>query len=323
MKIFATFLVASLLVVGNINAQDTDYSFKEKYRMSLPAQLNVSSSDGNIKIVPSTDDQIEVFYIVKRNNNLLKINRAELEKELTLTVEHNGNTLAIAVKYREGYFKNNWNNQMSVNFEIHAPNQTATDLHTSDGHITVSGLTGEQRYKTSDGNIRISAITGNVTGRTSDGHFEMENIKGSVDIATSDGNIKLNNITGDVRSSTSDGNIDIARVSGSTWTKTSDGYITFTEISGSFSGSTSDGNIRGNLLQLKKELFASTGDGNIDITIPGKLGLDLDVRGESLHIPLDNFSGRSDEKSIQGKTNGGGIPVKLSTSDGNIRLTYQ
>jgi DUF4097 and DUF4098 domain-containing protein YvlB len=124
-------------------------------------------------------------------------------------------------------------------------------------------------------------------------------------------------------SSTSDGNIRIINVDGNTSSKTSDGHITFDGLKGSFTGVTSDGNIRGSFAVLRKELIARTGDGNIDITIPDKVGLDLDIKGESLHVPLNSFSGRSDEDVIKGKANGGGIPVSLSTSDGSVTLAYR
>jgi DUF4097 and DUF4098 domain-containing protein YvlB len=115
----------------------------------------------------------------------------------------------------------------------------------------------------------------------------------------------------------------LSKVDGNTSSKTSDGHITFEELSGSFTGITSDGNIRGNFVLLKGQLTVRTGDGNIDITLPDQLGLDLDITGESLHVPLNNFSGRSDEKIIRGKSNGGGIPVNLSASDGSVTLAYQ
>lgn len=323
MKIFVTFLAVSLLSLSVGIAQNKEYSFKEKYRVTLPAQLRVSSSDGNIEVVPSDGDEIEVFYIVKRNVTLLRVNKEDLDKELILNVVHSGNSLEITVKYKdEKWIGNDWN-RMNIHFEIHTPKQTAVNLHTSDGNISITGLTGDQKCKTSDGHIDVTGVTGNITGNTSDGHVVINEIKGTVNVSTSDGNIKLNNIAGDVESSTSDGNIDIVSITGNITAKTSDGYITFKEVSGSFTGITSDGNIKGNLLKLNKGLSAKTGDGNIDITIPDKLGLDLDIKGESLHVPLDNFSGRSDEKYIQGKSNGGGIPVNLSTSDGNIRLTYR
>ena len=312
-----------MLLASAIYGQDPQYSFKETYKMSLPAHLAISSSDGNIDVVPAQGDEIEVFYIVKRNNSVLKIDRKDLEEELTLEVIHEGNSLKITVKYPDDYFRGFSRDRMNVNFEIHAPRETVCNLHTSDGNISLAGLMGDQELKTSDGNIRISSSAGNVTGRSSDGDVTVDEIKGSVEAHTSDGNIEISNIVGDVLASTSDGNITLSKAEGNTSLKTSDGHITFKELTGSFTGVTSDGNIRGTFDQLKKELTARTGDGNIDITIPDKAGLDLDIKGESLHVPLSSFSGRSDEDVIRGKANGGGIPVNLSTSDGSVTLAYR
>ena len=323
MKTLQCLLAFCTLFVSLSNAQDAKYSFKETYNVTSNAQLMVSTSDGNVDLVTSPGSEMEVFFIAKRNNSVLQINREALEKEVILEVIHDHNAVKITVKHRDKNSVDLFRDDIDVSFEIHVPEKTACNLNTSDGNISMAGLTGDQQLKTSDGNIRIVDVTGNIIGKTSDGDISMKAVKGSVEVSTSDGNIELSNITGDVQSSTSDGNIMISNVEGNTSSKTSDGHITFKELSGSFAGITSDGNIRGNFLQLKKQLTVRTGDGNINITIPGNLGLDLDIKGESLDVPLNNFSGRSDEDSIQGKTNGGGIPVNLSTSDGRIVLAYQ
>ena len=323
MKKIQSLLAFCVLFVSVTNAQEVEHSFKETYDMSLPAQLMISSSDGNIDVIGSGGNEIQVFYIARRNNKVLKINREALEKELILEVSHDKNSLKITVKNRKEDFSFFSTDRIHVNFRIHVPKETLSDLKTSDGNISLAGLSGDQQCKTSDGNIRIANVAGNITGRTSDGDVSAKEIKGSVGIGTSDGNIELSNIVGDVVSSTSDGNIMLSNVEGNTSAKTSDGHITFKELSGSLTGSTTDGNIRGSFVQLKRQLTARTGDGNIDITIPDQLGLDLDINGESLHVPLNNFSGRSDERLIRGTSNGGGIPVKLSTSDGNVTLAYR
>jgi hypothetical protein len=289
--------------------------------VSTPVALEVSSFDGNIDVLPASGNEIEVFYIARKNGRVLKITREELEKEVVLHVEPEKNGLNIQVKSR---FENqSWFNstdQVHVSFRILTPKQTACVLHTSDGNVAVEGLTSDQRIKTSDGNIKVAQINGSVTGNTSDGNVSILDIKGSVETGTSDGNIRLENIMGNIQSSTSDGNIELTNVKGDIYAKTSDGDIYFTNVSGSLKGNTSDGNIRGSFVELKKELTARTGDGNISIKIPGNLGLDLDIRGESLNVPLNNFSGKSEKKSIQGKSNGGGIAVNLTTSDGSITL---
>lgn len=314
------FLLAGMLSVSVVSAQDREFSFTETYKVSLPAHLSITTSDGNVDVKQTDGRDIKIFYIVRQKGKLLKIDRKTLEKELKLEIIHEANNLKITVKYPEDYFRGFSMNRMQVGFEIHAPRETACDLATSDGNISLDALTGNQHVRTSDGNIRITNVEGDVTGKTSDGDIHADKVGGSVKVSTSDGNIALTAIVGDIDSSTSDGNISLTNVQGSASSKTSDGHIDFKDLSGSFTGSTSDGNINGSFSQLKGNLTARTSDGNIDITIPGKMGLDLDIKAESMDVPLENFSGRSDKKVIQGKSNGGGIPVKLSSSDGRVSL---
>ncbi len=340
MKTLASVLTCFVMSISWGIAQDFDYSFSENYKVSTPASMDIRTSDGNITVTSATGNEIRVFYIVKKNGKLLKIDRQELEKEVTLEVNHSDNSLDISVRHN---IKNSWMNinPINVGFRIFVPEQTATILHTADGNISLEGLTGNQECKTSDGNISISKIKGQTTGtssdgnvnlngingsvyvRTSDGNISLEDISGNVQSTTSDGNIHLNTINGDIESVTSDGDIKISRSNGNISARTSDGHIAFEDISGSLTAVTSDGNIYGNFVKLESKLMARTSDGNVDITIPDQLGLDLDIKGESLSVPLTNFSGQSDKKSIHGQSNGGGIAVSIQASGGNIRLAYR
>lgn len=303
-------------------AQDARYSFKESYDLGAGAQVSVSSSDGNIEALSFEGNKADIFYIVKKHNKILEISRQELEKELTLEVVHSGNSLSIVVKYKNEFQSLNWNDKMVVSFRLQLPQETSCDLRTSDGNISMKGLKNNQKCKTSDGDLNISDIGGSLTAATSDGNITIKKVNGDVEAKTSDGNINIESIKGDASASTSDGNISVYDLSGTTILKTSDGDILFKDLTGSLTATTSDGNVGGNLLRLTKELTIRTSDGNITVAIPDKLGLDLDIKGESLNIPLTNFSGRSDEKIIRGKSNGGGIPVNLSTS-GNVKLSYR
>ena len=158
--------------------QENSFSFSESYKVSEPAQLSVSSSDGNIEVLPSAQSGIELRYIVKRNNKLLQISRAELEKEVTLEITTTANSLKINVKYpnNSGFFDSN--NRITVSFKILVPKQTASELRTSDGNISISGLTSDQQLYTSDGNIHVSAIKGTIKGRTSDGNVMVKDVGG-------------------------------------------------------------------------------------------------------------------------------------------------
>lgn len=320
-KFFVPFCFILLSIV-TVSAQDVRYSFKESYDVGAGAQVSVSSSDGDIEALSFEGTKADIFYIVKKHNKVLEISRQDLEKEVSVEVIHSGNTLSIVVKYKNEFQSFNWNDKMVVSFRLQLPKETSCDLRTSDGNISMKGLRNNQKCKTSDGNLNISDIGGSLTASTSDGNITIKKINGNVEAKTSDGNINVEGVKGDAAASTSDGNISVYDLSGRTILKTSDGDILFKDLTGSLTATTSDGNVSGNLLQLTKELTIKTSDGNITVAIPDKLGLDLDIKGESLNIPLSNFSGRSDEKVIRGTSNGGGIPVNLSTS-GNVRLTYR
>ncbi|MEP6738510.1 MAG: DUF4097 family beta strand repeat-containing protein [Chryseolinea sp.] len=312
------FLVFSAIICS---AQDSRYSFKENYDLGPSARVSISSSDGDIEVVGMEGSKTDIFYIVKKNGRLLNISRAELEKEVDLQVVQAANSLNIVVKYRNEFRVMDWKEKMVVSFRIQVPTATACNLKTSDGNISARGLTKDQDLKTSDGNIEVAEIQGSVMATTSDGNIRVKKVGGDVDAKTSDGDIEVAEIKGNTEASTSDGNISLTKISGATFAKTSDGDIRFADLNGSLTAKTSDGNVSGNLLQLTKELNVNTSDGNISVTIPSKLGLDLHIKGESLDVPLANFSGKSDENSIDGKSNGGGIPVNISTS-GHVRLIY-
>jgi DUF4097 and DUF4098 domain-containing protein YvlB len=342
MKSFALLLFSVLAAASAAMSQDFDYSFKETYKVSTPAQLRVSSSDGNIEVLPGNGSEIEVFFVVKQNGRMLDISRTQLEEELTLTIVKTSSSVDITVKYPSNSWNIDWRDRINVDFKIYAPKETAGDLRSSDGNVTIKGMSASQKLKTSDGNILLAEITGDVSGvtsdgnirgekikgtvysRTSDGNIDFNNVIGSVESTTSDGDIRLTNINGTASAHTSDGDIEMYNVKGSTHSaSTSDGDIYFEDLDGGMDAVASDGSIKGNIIDLKGSLRAKTSDGNIDISVPDKLGMNLYVKGESIDVPLVNFSGRSTKEVIDGKTNGGGVDVNLSTSDGRIRLVYR
>jgi DUF4097 and DUF4098 domain-containing protein YvlB len=315
------FYVTALMLIS-VSCIAQEYSFKENYQLGKTAQVSISSSDGNIEAVAFDNDKTDVFYIVRKNNKVLNISRAELEKEVTLEVVQSGNSLSIVVKYKNEFGWSDWRDKMVVSFRLQLPRETECTLRTSDGNIALKGFSRNQRCNTSDGDVSISDVHGSLVASTSDGNISVSKVSGNVEVKTSDGDIHLEEIKGDARASTSDGNVSATKLTGNTSMKTSDGDLTFRDLAGSLNAQTSDGNVRGNLVELKTELTIRTSDGNISVSVPANIGLDLNIKGESLDVPLTNFSGRSDERSIQGKSNGGGVPVSLTTS-GNVSLAYR
>ena len=320
MRSVVLFSILVFLTTTSVLSQEGKFSFEEQYNISVPANLEISTSDGDVQVFPGDDGAIKVFYSVHKVGKFVKITKEELEEHLVIDIKHSGNLLDISVRNQNNY---NWKDRYEVSFEIYTPVQTSCNLRTSDGDIRLSGLKANQKCKTSDGDILIKKINGSVDLHTSDGDINGYGIIGDVEMETSDGDIDVEGLEGAIQIVTSDGDISINEATGAISATTSDGDIAAQDCSGSMIASTSDGDIRGSFLKITNELSFVTSDGDITITVPKGLGLNIKLKGETLKTPMMDFSGKTDKHHIEGKVNGGGIPVNLITSDGTIILSYQ
>ena len=318
-----------------------DFSFKETYKVSTPAEMVITTNDGFINVNSNESREIEVFYIVKKNNRIIDIDLDELEIYVDVDVISSNDRLEIKIRQKETSWIKNWKDRHNVSLQINAPANTACNLKTSDGDILLEGFRGEQQCRTSDGDIIVEHIAGYLTAKTSDGDINVSNVQGDTELITSDGdinventegeanfrtsdgNILVRNIDGNINAVTSDGNIILGNTNGENTARTSDGNIVFENMRGSLSAQTSDGDIRGDLIQITNKLYLRTSDGNISVTIPDGLGIDVRLKGEDIHTKLDNFSGNTSDHLVEGTIRGGGIEVELITSDGNINLDFK
>jgi len=143
---------------------------------------------------------------------------------------------------------------------------------------------------TADGNIRVDGVSGELRLVTDDGNVDANGLDGKLDINTSDGNVKLSGRFDTVNLRTGDGNVEVAANEGST--------------------NTSGWRIE-------------SSDGNVRLRVPSTFTADLDARTGDGKITLDLpvlTSGDISQTNIRGKMNGGGAPLELRTSDGNIAL---
>jgi len=125
-----------------------------------------------------------------------------------------------------------------VRVEIQVPPTCALDLHSGDGHIAVTGVSGQARLDTSDGHISVQNFSGALRGHTGDGHMTIDGTFTDLDLRTGDGHIDLTVRPG-------------------------------SKMNGGWLVHTSDGRVEARLPQdLAAELYAHTGDGHIQLDMP-------------------------------------------------------
>lgn len=332
----------SILAVTAQPGRSSAYIQKPLAGLSI-SSVNAETSGGNISVtgVPDGEARLEVYVRGNRGEELAGEElKRRLDEQFDLTISTDDHKLRAIARPKRNI---NWNKSLSISFKIYVPESVTTTLRTSGGNITLKKLTGSvQDFRTSGGNLDIDQLKGRIVGRTSGGNVNISDSKDDIDLTTSGGNVEATHCEGNLHFGTSGGDLRLRLLKGSIRANTSGGNVRGEEIDGELQASTSGGNIR--LSDLSCSLNASTsgGDinvafrdmgkyleltnssGNVTMQLPQGKGLDLQISGDRVRVnSLTNFKGESDEKHIDGTLNGGGIPVKVRNSSGDVDLTFK
>jgi DUF4097 and DUF4098 domain-containing protein YvlB len=300
----SVFTLALLAVTGAACAQRHDE--KPYLTKSFPAtglkNVRVETSGGGIAVKgqSSGDARVEMYIRSNRGRQMADADiKAQLEKDYEITIEKSSDALVIRAKrLRNG----DWDDALSISFDVYTPTNVSTDLETSGGGISLANLNGTQKAETSGGGIDLTNIKGNANVETSGGGINVENFDGKLDAVTSGGGI------------TATGNLGDSRLI------TSGGGITLKSVSGNVEAETSGGGINADIRKLGNRLTLATSGGSIDVKMPMDQGMDLDLQGDKVQVAMNNFNGTVEDDHVKGKLNGGGIPVRISTSGGRVRI---
>ena len=337
-KIVNLFLVI-LLMAGQAHAQDREPFITKSFSNKTIKELFARTSGGGVTVDGGSNTaRVEVF--ITGNNGRRLSNeeiRERLDEDYELIIEVQGDELRVTAETKDRFF--NWKNALNISFKISVPQNISTDVNTSGGSISMRNLTGTQNFATSGGSLTIDRLSGRIKGRTSGGSIDVSNTKDYVDLgtsggsidaencsgtltfATSGGAIKLYNLDGDIKANTSGGPIRGKNVRGELNAHTSGGGVDLEDLEGSVDASTSGGSMEIEMNKVGEFVSVHNSGGNVRITLPSNKGLDLKLRAERIHLEnMQNFNGDKEEHKVDGKINGGGVPVNVQTS-GSITVS--
>ena len=304
------------------------------------AKLRASGGSITVIGITSGDARLEVF--VTPNNNE-KLSKEELQQRLdeyyTLNISVSNHQLIAIVQQKNNNM--NWKRAVNISFKAYLPVNVNTDLETSGGSLSLSNLNGIHNFRTSGGSISVDNVKGKMKGVGSGGSIKVANSSNEIDLETSGGSVTATGCTGDIKLHTSGGSVQIDNLEGDIEAKTSGGSINADNIKGEFDAGTSGGSVR--LTNMLCKVEAETSGGNIDVEIkdatkdvklrntggsislqlPANKGYNIDLKANKIKIPLNNFSGDTDEHSIEGKLNGGGALVDVHTNSGSINISFK
>ena len=343
-KYFLFFLLAAQLsVMGQFKA-DKDPLITKSLSSESIKNVEVRTSGGSIAVsgVNASEARIEVY--VSSNNNRNDLSKEEIQQRLNekydLAITVAGNKLTATAKSKEQI--TDWKNALRISFKVFVPRNVSTDLSTSGGSISLTNLSGNLDFTTSGGSLNVDNVSGKVNGRTSGGSINLENSKDDIELTTSGGSIEAKNcdgklrlvtsggsvhlkdLKGDIKATTSGGSVAGSNVEGELIAHTSGGSIHLSDLSCSLETSTSGGSIDVSIKELGKYVKISNSGGNIDLQLPKGKGFNLDLSANKIKTDhFDNFNGKMDDDEVEGKVNGGGIPVIVKAGSGKITLDFK
>jgi len=198
---------------------------------------------------------------------------------------------------------------ISVDYEITVPENTAIRTHTGSGDQSVEGLKGNIDLESGSGDLKLARLTGEMRFQTGSGNVRGHELSGPAKVKAGSGDIEIEEMGA--------GDVDI---------RTGSGNIIVNGINGGFRAEAGSGNIHGK--GSPKNLWSvRTGSGNVSLYVPADAAFDVDIVSHSGTVTLGHpvtttVEGRVTEsrKSVVGKVRGGGPMISVHTGSGDIQV---
>lgn len=318
-------MLVALLSCNGIAQENKTPTITKTFELNLPGTLNAKSSGGGIVVKGNEQKQVIVQAFVRKNGRILSPSDPLVKKVLedfNLDIEKNGSVITANVE-RKRNFKF-WNH-VGISLTIIVPKEMSCNVSSSGGGLKISNIVGMHNLTSSGGGIHLDNVTGTTKVSSSGGSVHATNQNGDVRLSSSGGGVTLEEAHGSVFARSSGGSVHLKDIHGDVDASSSGGGVTVTGECGSVRATSSGGSVHANISNLSKKLYLASSGGGVDATIQhgDKLGLDLDLKSDRVHIDLHNFSGTAKKDRVKGTMNNGGIPVYMHASGGNVNVRFQ
>ena len=322
----AVLLLALALSVGvSYGEKNKVPSITKTFKLDQPGTLISSSSGGGITVSAHEKAEVIVQVFVRKKGMLLPPNHPDLDEVLEyydLVIQKNGTEITATAK-RKSYRKL-WNST-GVYFKILVPKEMSCNVSSSGGGLIISGVSGTHNFSSSGGGVKLENTGGSTKAKSSGGSVTAYEHKGNIRLSSSGGGVRLNKAKGDVYARSSGGSVKLQDINGDIDASSSGGGVFVMGIAGYIKAKSSGGSVKVNIANLSKEMELGSSGGGVEAIIHNgdELGMDLDLSAGRVYIDLHNFSGKSEKNRIKGIMNGGGIPVYMRASGGNVKVSYE
>ena len=171
--------------VINIGRFTAEQVVSRSFEVSATPRVVVETFNGSIEITTGTGNTVKAD-VTKRGAGSTQSAAQDDLKSIEVVMTQDGNTVRILARRTDQKFNTGNSGAPAV---VQVPAGAILELSTSNGHLGVTGLTG------------------NVTARTSNGRIDVEGSQGRLKLDTSNGNIEVKSNSAVLTAQTSNGQI--------------------------------------------------------------------------------------------------------------------
>jgi hypothetical protein len=294
--------LAVILATATAFASTPQGTFERTLQVSGPVDLEVLTHSGDITVRSGPAGSVSIRGKIFVSDRWLRGDRrsdvTEIEQHPPLRQDGN----SIHIDYVDAH-------DISVDYEITVPENTALRAHSGSGDQIIEGLHGNADLTSGSGDLKLARLTGEIHVQTGSGNVRAREVSGPVHGGTGSGDVEVDETgAGDIDIHTGSGNVTARGVQGAFRAEAGSGDITAEGTqSGSWDIRTGSGNVH---VRLPKnaafEARISTSSGTVDIDAP----VEMTVQGRV----------QESRKSINGKVRGGGPLLAVRTGSGDIHV---
>jgi hypothetical protein len=300
----SSFLAVALVLLASAfaAASTPQGTFEKTFQVSGPVDLEVLTRSGDIMVRSGPAGSVSIRGKIYVGDHWLAGNRhaevAEIEQHPPLRQDGND----IRIDYVNA-------RNISVDYEITVPTDTAVRTRTGSGDLTIEDVHGNADLQSGSGDMKLSRL------------------KGELRLQTGSGDVRAREIAGPVRGGTGSGNVEVEETgAGDIDLHTGSGNVTVRGIQGAFRAEAGSGDITAEGTQTGS-WDIRTGSGNVHVRLPANAAFDANISTSSGTVDVGppitmTVQGRLQEsrKSIVGKVRGGGPSLSLRTGSGDIHV---
>lgn len=314
----ALMLTVLALAACSVAFAAAEGSFDKTLHVSGTVNVQIETGAGAINVKTGSSSEVHITGHIRATNWFGSAESAVKKLEDNPPIQQSGNDIRIG-HVDDPELRHN----ISISYDVVVPASTQLNASTGSGSQRISGIAGPLEANTGSGSLNISEIGAGVRARSGSGTIQIDGVKGAVFVRAGSGSIHATNIAGGFDGQTGSGQVALEQSGpGSVRAETGSGGVELHNIKGSLQAQAGSGTIKADG-DATGEWVVHTGSGSVELRFPQNASFDLNAHTGSGSIDVGHpvtVQGSIGRKEVHGKVGGGGVPVRVETGSGNIRI---